>query len=285
MLIRKFSPGSDWLYIKIYSGVKTSDFILQKITGSIRKQLKENLTIKWFFIRYVDPKHHLRLRLQLADVSKFEIVLQQLNISLQEFINSGEIANIVIDSYTREIQRYGETTVEYAEDLFFKSSDLVVSFLEFNDEKKIMVSMFYFENILASIKLSELEKLKWISNFDKLFKEEFNGDKHLNSQLDKKFRIFKPKYIEFANSTEFTEIRNLILSKISVNVHDLESLFEYKGQEFSDVLPDFFQSFFHMHLNRMFCSNQRLYELVVYDFLKRHFKTSVCDTSVQFKLL
>ncbi|WP_326982149.1 lantibiotic dehydratase C-terminal domain-containing protein [Chryseobacterium sp. MYb264] len=33
------------------------------------------------------------------------------------------------------------------------------------------------------------------------------------------------------------------------------------------------QSLFHMHINRLFVSDQRLFEMIIYDYLHRYYKT------------
>ncbi|MEN2435790.1 thiopeptide-type bacteriocin biosynthesis protein [Weeksellaceae bacterium A-14] len=269
MKIRKFSPGSEWLYLKIYCGVKTSDIILQEaITPLIADLKKQNLIKKWFFIRYNDPKPHLRFRVQLFETGNYNKVLDLINLKLKEFIDSGEISNIVIDTYSRELERYGKDTIEFAEDLFFKSSELVLNFLDYDDEEKIIVSLFYIEQILSEFKISEAEKLKLFTNSNDAFKKEFNADKNLNNQLKKKFLEFKPKYEEFINSDEFVEIRNLIIENVSEFSLIPEKIIEYDF----NFLDSFFASIFHMHINRTFLSNQRLFEMVVYDYLVRNNK-------------
>lgn len=60
---RAFIPGNKWLYFKLYTGYKTSDMILSKKIFVIINNLKrQNLIDKWFFIRYADPEHHIRIR-------------------------------------------------------------------------------------------------------------------------------------------------------------------------------------------------------------------------------
>ncbi|WHF51936.1 thiopeptide-type bacteriocin biosynthesis protein [Chryseobacterium gotjawalense] len=271
MAIRKFLPGSEWLYFKIYAGVKTSDIILQEaIIPLVNFLLKEEqLIIKWFFIRYNDPKPHLRIRFQLVDNSNYESILEKVNHQLKDFIDSGEITNIMIDSYKRELERYGENTIEFAEVLFCKSSELVINFLEYNDEEKIIVSMFYIDKILSKLKLSDAEKCAWISKFNNSYKKEFNADKNLNTQLDIKFRKFKPDYIDFVKSDENAEIRNLIILNIEKSGVSIENIVSIP------FLSDFFQSIFHMHINRTFISNQRLFEMIIYDYINRYYKALI----------
>lgn len=267
MVKRKFSPGSEWLYFKIYCGVKTSDIILQEsVIPLITGLKKENLIDKWFFIRYYDPKSHLRLRFHSSDLSKVEKVIQAANSQFKNFVESGEIIKIEVDTYNRELERYGETAIELAESLFWRSSELLLHFLDYEDEEKIIVSLFYLEQVLLALRLSTIEKMAWISQSNTAFRKEFNTDKKLNSQLKRKFLEFKPKYQAFVDSKEFEEIRDLIISNISDSEDILKELLKYE-QEF---LASFFQSIFHMHVNRAFTSNQRLFEMVIYDYLCRY---------------
>lgn len=227
MSTRIFSPGSEWLYLKIYCGVKTGDIILQEtITHLVSQLKKENLIKKWFFIRYNDPKPHIRLRFQLSDITNYGKILEISNSDLKVFVDSGEITNILIDSYIRELERYGIDTIETAEEFFYKSSELVMDFLNYEDEEKNIVSMFYIEQIFSELKLPITEKYDWVSESNNSFKKEFNADKRLNNQLNKKFMNFEPKYHAFFESAE---TRNLIIENISESKLALKKIREYNS--------------------------------------------------------
>ena len=270
---RIFYPGSEWLYFKIYTGVKTSEFLLEVIKPFVEQLQNENKIKKWFFIRYNDPKPHLRIRFNISNLNNYNYILGKINSLFGEYLNSGEISNIIIDTYKRELERYGENTIEYAEEIFFRSSELILKFLEYDDEEKIMVALFYIDCIFSELGLSNEEKINWIKNFDNAFKTEFNADKNLNNQLKRKYIDFQPKYFEFIKSNEFKDIRNLITNNIS-DIHIvMEKILELERKECLNVgMKDFFQSIFHMHINRLFVSNQRLFEMIVYDYLLRFFQ-------------
>ena len=271
---RKFPPGSEWLYLKIYTGIKTADLVLEEIIQPLVEYFQENNYIsKWFFIRYHDPKPHLRVRLFLNNISWYYEILEKVSHAFEQFIDSGEISNIKIDTYNREIERYGKNTIEEAESLFHKNSEFTLQCLHFDDEEKIMVSLFYIDKIVNKLELPVSEKLGWIKNFNDSFKAEFKADKKLNSDLDKKYRTFKPKYIEFLLSDEFSEIRNCTLCHIEENDPVLQEIILLnKSQSLEIPLMEFFQSIFHMNINRMFISQQRLFEMVIYDYLMRFYK-------------
>lgn len=276
MVERKFIPGSEWLYLKIYTGVKSSDIILEEIIKPLTEYFQaENYITKWFFIRYNDPKPHLRIRFNLNNTNKYNKVFEKTNDLLQKYIDTGEISNVLLDIYKREIERYGQNTIKDAETLFWANSEFTLQCLTYSDEDKLLVSLFYIDTILNELNLSVNNKLNWIKDFNTAFKQEFNADKKLNSQLDKKYRIFKTKYVNFIQSDEFSEERNAIISNVKSN-NTLKSIFNYNEQKLLELsLQDFFQSIFHMNINRIFVSNQRLFEMVIYDYLNRYYKSAV----------
>lgn len=269
-MVRKLSPGSKWLYLKIYTGVKTSDVLLEEVIQPLIEFFIENKNIsKWFFIRYNDPKPHLRVRFELSDNNYYSEILSKIQVTFEKYINSGEIANFIIDTYNREIERYGISTMDDAEYIFYKNSDFFVKeCLHLDDEDKIILSLFYVDKILDILKLSINEKLLWIKNSNDAFKKEFNADKKLNSQLDKKYRLFKPKYVDFIESEEYLDFRENTEAHILELAPTLENIILKNPS-----LQDFFQSIFHMTINRMFVSNQRLFEMIIYDYLFRYYKT------------
>ncbi len=57
---------------------------------------------------------------------------------MEQYINSGEISEFILDTYQREIERYGEETMEEAEFLFWKSSESILyEYIHFDDEEKL----------------------------------------------------------------------------------------------------------------------------------------------------
>ena len=68
---RTYQLGEEWLYYKVYCGVRTANSILANEISSLTQELlSDGLIDKWFFIRYADPEKHLRLRFKLTDSSK-----------------------------------------------------------------------------------------------------------------------------------------------------------------------------------------------------------------------
>ncbi|AZA47714.1 lantibiotic dehydratase [Chryseobacterium carnipullorum] len=276
MTKRKFIPGTEWLYLKIYTGVKTADIILEEALLSLITDIQENNYIsKWFFIRYLDPKPHIRLRFRLRSTEDYNSVIQLVKEALQQYLESGEIISILLDTYNREVERYGEYTMEESETLFHSNSELTLQCLHFDDEEKIIISLFLIDTFLATLGLSIQEKLDWIKDFNEDFKAEFHADKVLNIQLDKKYRALKPQFLNFLFSEEYVNEREFIILNIETDRAVLEKIqYHDKNESLGMPLKIFFQSIFHMNINRLFVSNQRTFEMIIYDYLLRYYKTN-----------
>ena len=110
---RNFILGDHWLFFKIYTGYKTSDKILTEVIKPVATSLqKANVISQWFYIRYADPQHHIRVRFYLPDPAKIGLVIQQLRPYFQHFMNEDLIWKVQTDTYEREIERYGVNTIE-----------------------------------------------------------------------------------------------------------------------------------------------------------------------------
>jgi hypothetical protein len=59
-------PGSEWLYIKLFTGPATADQVLRRIASVLTWALTAGGDDQWFFLRYGDPDWHLRLRIHGA---------------------------------------------------------------------------------------------------------------------------------------------------------------------------------------------------------------------------
>lgn len=273
---RQFFPGSEWLYLKIYTGIKTADIILEEAVAFLMEDFQKNNQIsKWFFIRYIDPEPHLRIRLKVSNINNYNEIFEKINDAVKEYTESGEISSIIVDTYNREIERYGENTMEDAETLFHDNSEFTLQCLHYDDEEKIIISLYYIDQVLDEINLTILEKLEWIRYFNDAFKQEFNADKKLNSQLDKKYREFKPKFVDFLTSEEFFEERETVNNILIGNLAFQNIINHHENESLGMPLRFFFQSIFHMNINRLFISDQRLFEMVIYDYLLRHYKTTM----------
>lgn len=274
---RDFCLGSEWLYYKIYTGVKTSDFILlEKLKPVIDLLIKKKIISQWFFVRYKDTDEHLRIRFLLSDTNHLAKVIKAFYPVFNELSSQNLIWKIQTDTYNREIERYGVKTMTNSEFLFWKDSEMILNYIEmksdFNQPETPLLFSFYAINSLLNLfNLSGKEKLSLMDNLQISFKQEFEADKQLRKELSINYRSIQSQIEElFSNfSEDFNFIYHIVNTK-SAQIGHVTS--EIKNKlEIS--LYNFLSSHIHMIINRQYNSKQRMYELIIYDHLFRYYKT------------
>lgn len=286
-VVRKFSPGSEWVYYKLYCGAKSADKILLEAIKPLTEQLaNENKIDKWFFIRYTDPDFHLRLRLHVTQEHNIGEVIRLVNAYLSPFEKSGYIWKLQMDTYNREVERYGCNTIELSETLFCHESNALLSLLDntwgdAREQVRWVWGLRAIDELLNSFQLSLQQKLALLTELKNAFAAEFNMDKLLKMQLDQKHRANK-KVIEQVMDSSNDVLNELfplieIIKQKSINTEGVtNALLDIDADGGLQVpLADLLNSYIHMLLNRLFPSNQRLHEMVAYDFLFRYYQSSV----------
>ena len=274
---RDFCIGSEWLYYKIYTGVKTADLVLlEKLYPLILDLQKEKIIYKWFFIRYKDPDEHLRIRLYCKTLENTATVVARMYPVLNKLLEESSIWKVQTDTYQREIERYGEKTMLDSETLFWYNSEMIMHYLTVKSSFKIkeMPLLFSFtaiDTFLNSFGLSNSDKLSLMDQLQLAFKKEFDADKSLKKELDKHHReLFQEmqRFLLGKAAEDHPEIFNSINAKNKKNNDLIDSI---KGK-LQILLSEFLCSHIHMMINRQYTSKQRLYELIIYDHLYRYYK-------------
>ncbi|KLT70296.1 thiopeptide-type bacteriocin biosynthesis protein [Flavobacterium sp. ABG] len=281
LIKRDFIVGESWVYYKIYCGSKITESMLKEIIKpAVNSLLVKDIIDKWFFIRYSDPQPHIRLRLHLKEITNIHIVLEKFSAQLSKLKEDDLVWKIQLDTYQRELERYGENTIEIAEDFFFHDSNLIIDLLENvieeDENLRWQIGLVLINNILSGFKYTMEDKLQFMVNLRNGFASEINMDKFLTKQLDNKYRNFR------------TEIDNLMQPKTEREVY-FYTFFENFNARTSHLTAFILQlkeegklqvnfnslvsSYIHMSMVRLFKSKNRLHEVVVYDFLLKYYKT------------
>src|SRR6266536_3096247 len=126
---RRFAPGSEWLYAKLYTGAGTADQVLNHVVGPVvRSALASGAADAWFFVRYADPDWHLRLRLHGEPGRLHAEVLPSLAAAAAPLVAAGQLWRMQLDTYEREVERYGgDRGVELAEQVFAADSEAALT--------------------------------------------------------------------------------------------------------------------------------------------------------------
>ncbi|HBL28848.1 MAG TPA: lanthionine biosynthesis protein, partial [Acidobacteria bacterium] len=190
-LVRSFAPGSEWLYVKLYTGTSTADGLLRDVVGpTVREALAEGAADSWFFLRYGDPEWHLRVRLHGDPTALHGRVLPALQRSLAGFLADGRLWKVQLDTYDREVERYGGPEgIELAERLFHIDSEAVLAIIEMieGDEGadiRWRLALLGCDLLLSDLGLPPDDRKAALGHLRSSFLREFKGGKPLRIQLD-----------------------------------------------------------------------------------------------------
>ncbi|MDH7447403.1 thiopeptide-type bacteriocin biosynthesis protein [Aquimarina sp. 2201CG14-23] len=279
---RSFIVGSEWLYYKIYTGPKTSDLVLTEIIKPVASSLLENNNIdQWFFIRYNDPKHHIRVRFHYNSPENVAKIINSLSGPLKKFVDEDLIWKIQLDTYQRELERYGLKTMKQSEELFFHESIMITDFLDLIDgdegeELRWLFGVRAIDQMLSDFDYDEDQKLVLMERLKTGFGVEFGMNKNLKKQMDKKFRNEHEKIKSFLsfkreNNPDYAPILDVLETKNKNSAPIIKDVLSVVN---TSQLDDLMGSYIHMLMNRLFRSKNRLHEMVIYDLLYRTYKVA-----------
>lgn len=284
---RTFMIGDEWLYYKFYSGPKTADMLLAEMIMPMAQQFLDNKLIdRWFFIRYGDPKNHIRVRFHITNPNNFTPVIMTVRNQVSQYIEQSLVWKVMVDTYDREVERYGINSMDLGEEIFFHDSVMIVgmlSMIEGDEGERIrwLFALRAVDAMLQDFGYDMEQRYEQVTRLRENFGREFNMNRQLKEQTEKKFRKDRPQINEVMDpkNDELSEMYPLfqLLRQKSAGVKPAaEKIMAMdKEERLGMPLNDLLASYSHMLINRLFKSKQRLNELVVYDFLHRYYKSEI----------
>ncbi|WP_025743230.1 thiopeptide-type bacteriocin biosynthesis protein [Aquimarina pacifica] len=281
---RIFLLGDEWLYYKLYCGARMANIILtETIKPLVEKLVETNHIDQWFFIRYNDPDYHLRIRFHLTETKKINEVILLINKMIKPYLEEDIIYKVQVDTYAREIERYGGKTIELAEELFYHESTMLVNAVSMIEDETLyfLFILKAVHQLLNDFKFTIEEKNTIVSRNKDSFRQEFNADKNLNKQLNKKYGGIKNEISIFLNATYtnnevYEYLDALLFDKTNKTKRIVTQLLhQQKNQTLEIPINNLVSSYIHMLVNRAFRSQQRFYELIVYDFLHKKYNSDL----------
>jgi lantibiotic biosynthesis protein len=288
---RTFNIGSEWLYVKLYGGVKSLDKILSEdIFPLTNELLEEGVIEKWFFIRYEDSDKHLRLRFVNSKRPDFiGIVLNRLHEVLKDYLNEGIVFKIQTDTYQREIERYGNNTMELSESVFFHDSKAIAGVLSLiegdaGEKYRWMFGLRGLDMLLDDFGYDIHSKLKLMADIKEGFFQEYGGGDKLRHQLNDKYRVERESIEKILDPKQDSEEIEPAINYFNARSEFLKIIdrdLREKQVEYSDTLSHeiLLPSYVHMFMNRLFLTDNRKHELVIYHFLDKYYQSKIARMS------
>lgn len=116
------APLSDWVYLKCYVPRDRADEIVGRVVAPTIAEAEARLgPLPWFFVRYGDPRFHVRIRVACGEHGAEVTAL--LAHAMRSLLEEGELDRFLFDTYEREVERYGGLeAMEAVENVFCASS-------------------------------------------------------------------------------------------------------------------------------------------------------------------
>ena len=277
-MTRDFTPGSEWAYIKLYMGAQSVDKVLLQAVKPMLKELSDNGVVdKFFFLRFSDRHFHLRLRFHLTDPSKIGTLLLTFNKYILPYYAGKTIWNIQMDTYKREIERYGAQNIETIEDIYYRDSVNTLSFLEAikdsgdKEELRWIGAVRYVDDILDHFGCSLQDKSTIMGIAKKSFLSEFGMESATYTKpINTKYRTDIPK-IEAAIRMSTVLFEGIHANNMSLKPY-IDKLQSKDGMENKQSL---ILDVIHLAMNRIFVFDNRKHEMVLYYYLSKFYESQI----------
>jgi thiopeptide-type bacteriocin biosynthesis protein len=290
---RRFPPGSEWLYAKLYTGTGTADQLLNHVVGPlVRSLLASGAADAWFFIRFADPDWHLRLRLHGEPGRLHAEVLPSLEAAAAPLLETGQLWRMQLDTYEREVERYGgDRGIELAEQLFAADSKAVLTILgslsgDAGLDLRWRLAMCGIDLLFEDLGLTLEQKRSVARRAREGLGREFGIDGDFRGRVGQRYRAERARLeslldpgqappAPLAAGLEALRRRSLQLAPVTAELRQLG-----QAGRLSATLADIAMSYAHMHVNRLLRSAQRAQELVLYELLDRAYSAQAGRRSV-----
>ncbi|EKS7868022.1 MULTISPECIES: lantibiotic dehydratase [Bacillus] len=265
-IAKKYNPLGKWSYIKLYtSEYKQNELLIKYINPFIERLQKEGIIEKFFFIKYLDPNPHIRLRILWSKSSPNRFDL--LNDFLEFLQNKEIIFSTDICSYTPEVIRYGgPNAIEAAETYFYHDSKFISQILDVTKLQPELdlsiISVITLHHFLSCFNFTLSEQNKLLSNntSHKLFRKDYRNSRKLLMHLSND----NNNWMNLRENKKYCFLYELLIQREEgiINYRKTLDLLINNGT-LSNNLENIVFSCIHMYCNRLYGTNRESEQKVV----------------------
>jgi thiopeptide-type bacteriocin biosynthesis protein len=201
--------------------------------------------------------------------------MRLVTLQLEEFRQSYLIDKIQLDTYQRELDRYGYDCAPLFEKIFYHDSKMNIRLIQHCEDQERSLDLWicglYSMHTLCQIfELNEEKKEQFLGWILQSFRSEFNAYSETTKGLNYRYNEQKNRIHQLFLQKETTGF-NTFVEIVQERDRAIKELYTEIANRYP-ALNDrfrFLNSVIHMSINRLFRSRQRMYEFVITDFLKR----------------
>lgn len=272
---------SRWASLRLDCAETAGDRLVHTAVAPLATELeREGLIRGWFFVRDPAPSPHLRLRFRLASDEEAQTLSARIHERLAERTRDGLVASVLPDTYEREVERYGATTMELSERMFHRDSQMVARAIELvhaagDEELRWQFGLFAMTRMLEDFAFSLREQLHLLDAARERLLADHGGGKTVAAEINQQYRekrkaideALNPERHSFEGWPSFVELLNVRDHATASERFQLLQL--ARDGRLTVSLRSLHASYAHTFCNRLFATGQRFQELVLVTFLAK----------------
>ncbi|MGW1177605.1 lantibiotic dehydratase [Kitasatospora sp. NPDC002543] len=281
--VRNFPPGSEWLYAKLYTGSAGADEALRRVVRPlVRRAIAQGAADSWFYVRYSDPDWHLRVRLHGDRRRLAADVLPALYDAARPLLADGVVRRIQLDTYEREIERYGGPLgIRLSELVFRQDSEAALRTVESlgpegstergadggtegGADSRWRAALVGIDRLLTDLGLPRAEKRALVSAARDRFRAEFRVDQSVRRGIGDRFRHERVTLERLLATPGAPDDTSAAIRSLAAELRE-----GVRTGRIGTPIAALAGNYVHLHANRVLRSHARAQELLIYDFLSR----------------
>jgi thiopeptide-type bacteriocin biosynthesis protein len=229
-----------WTYCKLYTEPTLQDEILHRDLPRLLQSREPAAFEKWFFIRYSDPAHHLRLRFRSSSEDDRWAMQRRLDGWASELKRAGMIKDFVFAQYSPELARYGGAdSMALVERVFELSSQQAAAMARASPDSRLLQAVATADKLAAAWGYSAADRRGLASDYP--------AEAHTTDAARVFVRLHQSELLDSLDTAdaEPDELRDLLRqlrSKVDLS---------RDNGEFAPNNDSVIRSIIHMNFNRM----------------------------------
>ncbi|RVU40264.1 hypothetical protein EOE67_06625 [Rheinheimera riviphila] len=263
-------PSGSELYVKIYGSVTTLECVLN--SAELRQIITTYQDYMFFFVRYADPRPHLRLRLLRAPESVTPTMDYSAIFAFLNQIQPGR-TEIEVAVYKREVSRYGGYAgVLLAEAIFSADSRYLLSLYSgqklTTESDRMWQSFKFLDQILTLQMQTNTDKAADCYRIFNSYLAEYTNPTDILKHLSALYRLHKSQLVLLLSDP----FREDAPQEAQFRTRHLAQYYKFLTSHCTEVTSAALTAVFHMHCNRMFVHYGRELEMLCYGLAYKTYK-------------
>lgn len=268
---RREAPGSQWTYLKLYlSAHRQDELISTHLCRFVHQLSRQQVCDRWFYLRYYDPDPHLRVRFHAVDLETSQEVLLQAVAWGQQLMRQGFIGQFCVDTYRREIERYGgRKAIDHLEQAFSIDSNVVSLLVHALYQRRLtldpsLIAVMSLDALVSAWGLTLEQRVQYSQRLTRKYRfaDEFRKRRQLLCQLLDPRDRWGDQSIQSQR-----EYAGILLAYYAPALQSIAQTVEALAEQglLKQEKGAILQSLAHMHINRLLGVNEEQ-EALVYAF-------------------